>query len=58
MLLQIHDELLFEVPPDEVNELARLVVAEMSGVMPLRVPLQVDVKFGDNWAECESWEEG
>ncbi len=57
MLLQIHDELLFEVPPSEVNELARLVVGEMSGVMPLRVPLQVDVKFGDNWAECESWEE-
>ncbi|QEG35681.1 DNA polymerase I [Bythopirellula goksoeyrii] len=58
MLLQIHDELLFEVPPTEVDDLARLVVAEMSGVMPLRVPLQVDVKFGDNWAECESWEEG
>ncbi|TWU27334.1 DNA polymerase I [Bythopirellula polymerisocia] len=58
MLLQIHDELLFEVSPDEVNELARLVVSEMSGVLPLRVPLQVDVKFGDNWAECESWEEG
>lgn len=57
MLLQIHDELLFEVSPDEVNELARLVVAEMSGAMLLKVPLQVDVKFGDNWAECESWEE-
>jgi DNA polymerase I-like protein with 3'-5' exonuclease and polymerase domains len=30
----------------------------MSGVMSLAVPLQVDVKFGDNWAECESWQDG
>jgi DNA polymerase-1 len=57
MLLQIHDELVFEVAPDCINQLARLVVEEMSGVMTLAVPLQVDVKFGDNWAECESWQE-
>lgn len=55
MLLQIHDELVFEVDPTQVNELAKLVVAKMTDVMTLRVPLKVDVKFGDNWAECEPW---
>ncbi|MDZ4659894.1 MAG: DNA polymerase I [Bythopirellula sp.] len=57
MLLQIHDELVFEVAPDRIDDLARLVVEEMSGVMSLAVPLGVDVKFGENWAECESWQE-
>ena len=54
MLLQIHDELLFEAPPEEVSSLARMVVEEMSGVMELAVPLSVDVKAGDNWADCEA----
>jgi DNA polymerase-1 len=55
MLLQIHDELVFEVPTDHVDRLARLVVEEMSGVMRLSVPLKVDVKTGRNWAETEPW---
>ena len=55
MLLQIHDELVFEVPADDVDRLAKLVVEEMSGVMPLSVPLKVDVKTGRNWAETEPW---
>lgn len=53
MLLQIHDELVFEAPPEELSELGALVVAEMSGVGNLSVPLKVDVKTGLNWAECE-----
>lgn len=53
MLLQIHDELIFEAPAEEIDKLAELVVAEMSGVMPLSVPLKVDVKSGVNWAACE-----
>jgi DNA polymerase-1 len=53
MLLQIHDELVFEVPADEVDDLGKLVVEEMSAVMPLAVPLKVDLKSGDNWAECQ-----
>jgi DNA polymerase-1 len=53
MLLQIHDELVFEVAPEAVDALADLVRSEMSSVMPLRVPIQVDVKVGNNWAECE-----
>ena len=55
LLLQIHDELIFEVPPEDRDHLARLVVEEMEGVMRLRVPLKVDVKTGRNWAETEPW---
>jgi DNA polymerase-1 len=55
MLLQIHDELLFETPPDAIPALAAMVQEEMSGVMRLDVPLQVDVKTGPNWADCEAW---
>ena len=53
MLLQIHDELIFEVPPDELDDMQKLVRDEMSGVMQLAVPLKVDLKTGRNWAECE-----
>ncbi|WP_428303751.1 DNA polymerase I [Lacipirellula sp.] len=57
MLLQIHDELLFETPPEAAAELATLVRQEMSTVAELAVPLKVDVKIGPNWAACEAWEE-
>jgi DNA polymerase-1 len=53
LLLQIHDELIFEVPPSELDEMKQLVLEEMSGVMPLSVSLKVDMKTGKNWAECE-----
>ncbi len=53
MLLQIHDELMFEVPPDETERMIALVREEMSGVMALRVPLKVDIKTGATWADCE-----
>lgn len=53
MLLQIHDELVFEVHPDDSKGLASLVKKEMTQVMPLSVPLKVDVKLGRNWSECE-----
>ncbi|MBI2826997.1 MAG: DNA polymerase I [Planctomycetia bacterium] len=55
LLLQIHDELLFEAPPGELDALSRLVRKEMSGVMALAVPLVVDVKTGRNWAETQPW---
>jgi DNA polymerase I len=54
MLLQIHDELVFEAPEEEVDPLARMVIEEMSGVHPLSVPLRVDVKSGENWGRMES----
>jgi DNA polymerase-1 len=56
MLLQIHDELIFETPVDELDELGRLVASQMEGVLQLRVPIKVDLKSGDNWADCEPWQ--
>ncbi len=53
MLLQIHDELVFEMPPEEQPRLTEMVVAEMAAAAALAVPLKVDVKVGKNWAECE-----
>jgi DNA polymerase-1 len=55
MLLQIHDELVFETPPEEVDGLGRLVTEEMTGVMKLSVPLAVDVQVGPNWNDGEAW---
>ncbi len=57
LLLQIHDELLFEVSPEEREALAELVRAEMAGVRELGVPLIVDIKTGRNWAETELWDD-
>jgi DNA polymerase-1 len=53
MLLQIHDELVFEVPSEELYPLAGLVAEEMAGVLPLNVPLNVDVKSGSNRSDVE-----
>jgi DNA polymerase-1 len=52
MLLQVHDELLFEVPEGEVERVKKLVRELMEGVISLRVPLQVDLGTGKNWAEA------
>jgi len=51
MLLQIHDELLFEVPRAELADTARLVRRVMEGVVRLKVPLTVDLRVGKNWGE-------
>jgi DNA polymerase-1 len=52
MLLQIHDELLFEIPEDAVDDMVPRIKAAMEGVWPLQVPLTVDVGRGTNWAEA------
>ena len=52
MLLTVHDELVFEVPPDELEAVTRTVREIMEGVWELRVPLKVNVCVGDNWAEA------
>jgi DNA polymerase-1 len=57
MLLQIHDELVFEVPSPELARVAELVVAEMTGAARLDTPLKVDVKCGPNWAACDDFPE-
>ena len=51
MVLQVHDELLFEVPADETVEVEALVRAEMEGVVKLNVPLVADLAFGPNWRD-------
>jgi DNA polymerase I len=52
LILQIHDELVFEVPEDEIEEMKRVVREEMEGVTELRIPLKVDIGTGKNWAEA------
>ena len=51
MLLQVHDELLFEVPADEIAEVETLVRTEMESVLKLNVPLLADLSFGPNWRD-------
>ncbi|MDA8993415.1 DNA polymerase I, partial [Flavobacteriaceae bacterium] len=52
MLLQVHDELVFDVPKDEVEELQVLVKSEMENAFELGVPLLVDIGLGNNWLEA------
>jgi DNA polymerase-1 len=52
LLVQVHDELVLEVPEGDVDGVRQLVVSEMEGAMPLRVPLRVDAGVGRSWFEC------
>jgi len=54
MLLQIHDELVIEAPPEEQEQATRLLRDTMEQVADLRVPLKVDVATGSNLAECKA----
>lgn len=56
MVLQIHDELVFDVPGRELKELVELVKNRMENVLKLDVPIKVDIKFGQNWLEMENVE--
>ncbi len=49
MMLQVHDELVFECPKDRVEELSAMVKSEMENAMQLQVPLVASVGFGENW---------
>jgi len=53
MLLQVHDELLFEVKAEELEEMRRLVPEMMSAALKLSIPLKVDIKSGPNWGELK-----
>ena len=52
MLLQVHDELVFDVPKEEVNALREMVKSEMENAFKINVPLVVDVGVGNNWLEA------
>ncbi len=53
MLLQVHDELVFEVPEVELDAMKQLVVEQMENVFELKVPLKVDLGVGANWRDLE-----
>jgi DNA polymerase-1 len=52
MILQIHDELIFDVKSSEIEKLKKVVKEEMENAVKLDVPIIVDIKMGKNWAEC------
>jgi DNA polymerase-1 len=51
MVLSVHDEIVFEVPEPEINQMFKLVPEIMENVWQLDVPLRVNVAVGQNWAE-------
>jgi DNA polymerase-1 len=57
MILQVHDELVFEVPVEELERVKRLIKAMMEGVATLDVPIKVEMKVGRNWYEAEPMEQ-
>ena len=52
MILQVHEELVFEAPEEELAALEKLVREEMSSAIKLDVPIKVDVGIGENWLEA------
>lgn len=52
MILQVHDELVFDVPKNELERVKKLVKDEMEGVVQLKVPLTVDMDAGENWLQA------
>jgi DNA polymerase I len=52
MLLQVHDELVFEAPPEEVETLREIVERGMRDALPLNVPIEVDIDTGENWLDA------
>jgi DNA polymerase-1 len=52
LILQIHDELIFEIPDDQIEPISHQVKTIMEGVMQLKIPLVVDISIGKNWGEC------
>jgi DNA polymerase I len=52
MILQVHDELLFEIHESEIDKMSEMIKTEMEGASKLIVPLRVDSGIGRNWAEA------
>jgi len=53
LLLQVHDELIFEVPQHELIFMSEMASRLMAAALKLAVPLKVDMKYGANWGEME-----
>jgi DNA polymerase-1 len=56
MLLQVHDELIFETPENEIKQIEKLVKEEMEGAIKLDVPLIANISAGANWRDLEDLE--
>jgi DNA polymerase I len=54
LVLQVHDEVILEVPPGEAGPVAALTLDAMQGVCELSVPLEVNLSWGDSWADAKS----
>jgi len=52
MLLQVHDELVFDVPKSELEDIKKLIKHEMENAHKMDVPLDVEIGVGDNWLEA------
>ncbi len=52
MILQIHDELLFEVPENEIEVVQKIVTSEMENAIDFDVPIKVDSNYGNSWFEA------
>ena len=53
MIIQVHDELIFDVPKEELEQVKKIVTDVMDNVCPLNVPLAIDINYGKNWAEAK-----
>jgi DNA polymerase-1 len=53
MLLQVHDELVLEVPEKELKKTARIVQEVMTNAYPLDIPLSTEAKYGKNWGDMK-----
>jgi DNA polymerase-1 len=54
LVLQVHDEVILEVPPDETEKVAEVTLASMRDACALSVPLEVNLSWGDSWADAKS----
>ena len=52
MMMQVHDELVFEAPEAQAEPLREVVVEQMSSVLKMRVPMKVEAHYGKNWDEA------
>jgi len=52
MILQVHDELVFEAPEEELPQLEKLVRHEMANAVQLEVPIKIGIGIGENWLEA------
>ena len=55
MIMQVHDELVFDVPKDELKEVYRIVKDGMENIIKLKVPVEAHVEVGENWLEQEPY---